>query len=316
MSTTSTRRKETVDAETIHRLLAKRYGRPAWALLREVANATGGRAERSADALVISLWPSRGIAIHGVEIKIHRHDWFRELKQPEKSAPIQRYCDYWWVAAPSTEVVHLDELPPTWGLLVMQGKKGLVAARQAPQLQPEPLTKDFVAALGRRMNEGVDAAKKLARAELVNDEDYQRGYECGQRDAAPSLGRVERSLETTQESISDFEAASGVKISSWNGGEIGQAVATVLKHQRLLRQDIMDSHVRHLERVLHAAKETQAALRSVLPAKDKPAPAHKYDVKMVRALLRDGVVTVDDLRMALDEVEMAANRTTETGQAT
>lgn len=310
---TSTRRKETVDAETIHLLLAKRYARPAWALLREVANATGGRAKRSADALAISLWPSRGIAIHGVEIKVSRSDWLRELKQPEKSAPIQRYCDHWWVAAPSTEVVRLDELPPTWGLLVVQGRNGLVAERQAPLLQPEQLTKDFVAALGRRMNEGVDAAKKFARAELVSDEDYQRGYECGKGDAAPELGRIERALETTQKTITDFEAASGVKIGYWNGGDVGQAVATVMKHQGLLGRDIIASHVGQLERALKAAKETQAALLSLTrrTADDEPASAHKYDVKMVSALLRDGVITPGDLRAALDEVEKTLASATE-----
>ena len=82
----------TIDAGKLHALVDAYFAGPAWAVLHEVPNATGAGKVRTADAIAISLWPSRGLEIHGLEIKVSRSDWRRELKQPEKSVPIQRYC--------------------------------------------------------------------------------------------------------------------------------------------------------------------------------------------------------------------------------
>jgi hypothetical protein len=61
------------------------YARPAWALFGNVRNTTGSgsRQERYADGIAVSLWPSRGLEIHGIEIKVDRQDWKRELADPE-----------------------------------------------------------------------------------------------------------------------------------------------------------------------------------------------------------------------------------------
>ena len=65
-----------------------------YALLFEVRNSTGyGKRIRSADALAMSLWPSRGLELIGFEIKRSRIDWLKELSQPEKAEEICRFCD-------------------------------------------------------------------------------------------------------------------------------------------------------------------------------------------------------------------------------
>ncbi len=50
---------------------------------------------RAADAVAMDLWPSKGLEIHGHEVKVSRSDWLSELKQPEKCEPVKRYCDRW-----------------------------------------------------------------------------------------------------------------------------------------------------------------------------------------------------------------------------
>ncbi|MBW2673476.1 MAG: hypothetical protein JRD89_08705 [Deltaproteobacteria bacterium] len=157
-----------MDVVKMRKLLLRRFDAPAWAVLFEVKSSTGyaNGEPRSADAVAISLWPSRGLAIHGVEIKVHRSDWLRELKKPNKSEAVQKHCDFWWIAAPKG-VVEVDELPPTWGLLEVSGKRGLVAKRQAPELAAKPLDLGFVASLGRRMGGAVEQAMRTARQDAL-----------------------------------------------------------------------------------------------------------------------------------------------------
>ena len=55
------------------------------------------------------MWPSRGLYIAGVEIKVSRADWLKERKDPGKSVSIQRFCKYWYVAAPAGIVPVADD---------------------------------------------------------------------------------------------------------------------------------------------------------------------------------------------------------------
>ena len=121
----------------------------------------------------MSLYPSRGLRLHGFEIKVSRSDWLHELKQPDKSVPIQRFCDHWWIVTPA-DIVREGELPPTWGHLVLKGN-GLNCAAKAPQLERDAWEPAFLAALLRRgheareraIREGVDAAMAAERAAIA-----------------------------------------------------------------------------------------------------------------------------------------------------
>lgn len=163
-------------------------GSHAW--LYEVRNATGWGGNRSADALVVSCWPSRGIWIAGLEVKVSRADWVRELRDPDKSAAVQRYCDYWWVVAPP-DVVQLAELPETWGLYVVDGKKVSIG-KPAPKLSAEPLTAAFVASVLRNESSKLEEARKRGHAE---------GFEArSQQDSGKRVdGMVEELLEARRE---------------------------------------------------------------------------------------------------------------------
>lgn len=112
----------------IIRLLRQRYCRdkgngPEAVLLPQVRSRAGFDARRTADALVMQLWPSRGLHLEGFEIKVSRSDWLRELRDPTKADEFARWCDKWWIVAPDG-MVKTSELPDTWGLMAV--KTGVV----------------------------------------------------------------------------------------------------------------------------------------------------------------------------------------------
>jgi hypothetical protein len=148
--------------------LRARYDPREWAVLGGVRNATGysTRQVRTADAVALNLWPSKGCPLLGFELKVARSDWLRELKQPEKSWEIMKFCDQWWIAA-TPGVVKREELPKTWGLLELQNGK-LKVIRQAPNLEDvQPLSKGFIVSLFREVAAQASDEARIGR--LVNE---------------------------------------------------------------------------------------------------------------------------------------------------
>lgn len=214
--------------QAVRAALRKRYEGKAWALLEEVRNSTGySRVSRSADAIAMSLWPSRGLELHGVEIKSSRNDWLRELKEPEKAEPIARYCHRWWVAVADRELVRDGELPPAWGLMALEGKK-LVTVVEAPLRAVEPVGLPFLAALLRAASESVvhlrrdyvpvgEVEDRIAAALAKDDATKRKEWE---RAAHAELDR----LRWEQNWAKDFEAQTGINIRAqrWIWGPVGE----------------------------------------------------------------------------------------------
>lgn len=142
----------TMKAADVRGALARKFCAPEYALFFEVGDATGGRARRWADAIAMGLWPSRGLALQGFEIKVSRGDWLSEMRQPAKAEAIARYCRYWWMVTPPG-IIKEGELPETWGHYEVQAN-GLRVVKVAPALEdPAPISPAFLAALLRRASE-------------------------------------------------------------------------------------------------------------------------------------------------------------------
>lgn len=116
-------------------------GAGEYAFLTHVRNEASFAATRTMDALTVSLWPSRGLELHGYEVKSSRSDWLRELKDPEKAEVFHRRCDRWSLVVGAADIVAPGELPPTWGLLVPRGGKlaTVVAAPKLPRTKEEKM---------------------------------------------------------------------------------------------------------------------------------------------------------------------------------
>jgi len=208
--------------------LPLRFPSKEYALLPQVRNCTGfGSTIRTADALAVSLWPSRGIHISGIEIKVSRGDWNRERAMPEKAEELAQYCDFWWIVAPKG-VVPVIDVPATWGLLEFDGQKWR-AVKAAKQIKPKPLSREFLAAVLRKVAEvsvpisEIEAtveAKVKAIRETISD----------------SAKWVREDLDALNNRIKVFEQASGVRLSErWTLGDVGDAVRQVMtgEHTRV-----------------------------------------------------------------------------------
>lgn len=251
-----------MNSAPIYAALKLRFAAPEWALMFEVANGTGSNIRRYADAVAMNLFPSRGLELHGVEIKVSRGDWQRELKNPEKAETIFQFCDRWWIATPPG-IVSRDELPPTWGLLELQADK-LKQIVAAPALQPKDLTRSFIAAMMRRTAE-VDHAiidqlvqSKVKEIRARDEEFIQRQVENKMRDAREKLARIE-----------EIEKAAGISLTDWNASaEIGHAIkalqATGLGKAWHGLQNLADSLKRHQEGI---QKEIDA-FKAIVPIKE------------------------------------------------
>lgn len=214
---------DTPVAADIRAALKLRYPAPEYALIWEVANGVGAARPRYADALALSLYPSRGLELHGFEIKVSRHDWVREKRNPEKADSFVRFCNRWWIVAPR-EVVPHDQLPPTWGLIEFDGK-ALRQAVAAPALPAQELTRDFIAAVLRRgtaVDEGMIASlvrTRVAEQRAGDDATVERRVADRTSELSGQVKRIEK-----------VEEALGFSLSDWHhdAPEIGRAIKLVL----------------------------------------------------------------------------------------
>ena len=133
----------------------------AWALVSEVPNATSNSKTRSIDALAMGLWQSVGIRLHAMELKVSRSDWTREIEEPEKAAAFSCFVDHFWLVAPS-DVFKLEEVPADWGVMVPHGET-LRVKRAAAKLNPEPITRPFLAGIMRAVTRPTPAEVEIER---------------------------------------------------------------------------------------------------------------------------------------------------------
>lgn len=200
------------------------FSPPSCALLTNVANATGGNARRYSDGLAMSLWPSRGLELHGIEVKVSRSDWVKELENPAKAEAVCCFCDRWWLAVSDPAIIKNGELPPTWGLLVPH-KDTLRPMVAAPKLEAKPVSRGFLAAIFRRAYEqSADEAEKAKIKSAAFEEGYKAGREAN---------RESKQLQELQDKVRAFEEASGLHIQyGWESPrKIGEAVKRVLSEQ-------------------------------------------------------------------------------------
>lgn len=232
------------DVSNVWDALRKRFESQEYAVFEEVRSETGfGRGPiRTADMIAMGLWPSRGLDIHGIEIKVDRGDWLKEKRDPEKAERIARYVDHWWLAVSDKDLVRDGELPAGWGLMaLMKGRMHTV--KVAPKRKAAPLDRRFIASLLRAAQRHRDRSVKKLQEELLRqtgaqkliDEAYQRGCEdtdkrlsYEQRARIAEVERLREVLEQHERATKTFYEKSGIAFTDWEAGRIGEAVRVVL----------------------------------------------------------------------------------------
>ena len=233
-------------------LLEKRHAGDEWAFFDHVPDSTGG-SSRIADGIAFNLWNSRGLEIHGFEVKCRRQDWINELKNPAKADLIAQYCDRWFIVAPA-DVVQVEELPPTWGLLEVQ-KGRLVQRKQAPKLKAKPIPRDFMAAIMR----------KVSKKDIMPEETSARvkiAYEEGQADQRfrnkLTIERLEEDNARHKEAQETFERITGIRVTGYNAETVAQ--------QFKLFQSIKNSVIPAATRLLSLHEKTTNDLKVLIDA--------------------------------------------------
>lgn len=238
--------------------LREKFEPPAFAFLEQVRNGTGWQREtRTADALAMSTWPSRGLGIHGFEVKVARSDWKRELENPQKAEEIFKFCDFWWLVVGSEEIVQPGELPPTWGLMV-PGPKGLKVKVEAPALNPDPISRPFLASILRNMT-AADERTIQAQINKRVEETRTRERETLEQIKKASEGPAQTKLKELNETLDRFAEASGIDLRDgwkWEAGKIGHLVRLLLdadKRTHLWRIEEAERSLRSLADEMKAA---------------------------------------------------------------
>lgn len=195
---------------------------PRYVAAIQVNNGAGFAYRRTLDVIVFDTWPSAGLKLHGLEIKISKHDLRRELQNTQKFADWEDHLDQFSIVAPKG-LVDLKLLPPKWGLYVNDDKSGLRARRKPLMLhagkRPQ-MSRSIAAAFVRALVDRSLSSEALSA-------EFTRGYDRG-KDDAEYKGRADKNRVTELErAINEFEDASGVRISTWQGDKIGEAVKLI-----------------------------------------------------------------------------------------
>lgn len=178
---------------------------PEWVLQFEVGNGTGGNVKSHADAVAMSIWPSRGYRIIGYEIKVSRNDWLREMKQPQKADVVAKWCDAWFLVAPA-DIVNEAEIPESWGWMV-PAAKSLRIKKQPAIVKAQDVNRAFIAAMLRRNHGEMDTlvADKVRKLR-------EKDHEENRKQVEQTLKNRLYDYEKLKEAVKAFEEQSGLRI--------------------------------------------------------------------------------------------------------
>lgn len=249
-----------IGTEDLRAMLRKRFAYPDYLLLEEVSNYGEETGQRYADGIAIGLSYARGNPIEGFEIKVSRSDWLAELKDARKADAFFRFCDHWWVVAPSTDTVHPEDLPARWGLLVPRKDGTLHSRVKGADLNPDPIDHRFLASVIYRMHSqnedairaAVFEADKLAAKRDTTMEDYHR----------------ERA-DTLEAVIKAFEEKSGIHIRNYGPDAIddAQALGTAVYAIHHREVDHIMRRLEHQKEQLQGlVKDVESALKAIRAA--------------------------------------------------
>lgn len=273
-------------ADAILKTWPRSLHRPRYITGFQVRDAAGFSAWRTIDAVVLDTWPSKGLTLHALEIKVSMSDLRRELDDPAKSSQFEEIVDRFSIVAP-LGVVDLDLLPKHWGLYCPTPEGTLRARRKPLPIRPgkpnKTINRSFAAAFVRAV---VD--RDLDRNLL--DEQFTKGIKAGEERSAHRAEVATKDLERYMNAVETFEEKSGVRISTYNGGSIGEAVKFVLDGG-ILRQINRSHNIRDLgNRLIAMADELEALSANI----DKPTRAES-DLRLLVACIERGDFSAAEL---------------------
>ena len=113
--------------------------------------------EQSLDAWAMALWPSLRFAKIAYEVKVSRHDFFRELEHPAKRLAALSVSNRFYFAVPSG-LVSLAEVPKETGLIYLSdlSVRECNVIKEAPWRDGPAPSWTFIASVARRLQKVQD----------------------------------------------------------------------------------------------------------------------------------------------------------------
>lgn len=217
--------KTRLTATHVREAISKRWSAPEYAVMWEVGRATGAVSnQRYADAVIMSLWPSRGLELHGVEIKVSRSDWRREAADPAKAEAVAAYCDRWWVFTGPGVIQDTSELPIMWGAREFDGKAWRTI-KEAEKTEAKACDRAFLASLLRR----ADGESRWQIEQQARDI-AAAAVKSAEAQIESEIARRSRDADKARQQIAEFEEASGLSFRDFmtgNAKEVGAMVKAV-----------------------------------------------------------------------------------------
>lgn len=245
----------------LHEAVRNSFPAPTYLYMKEVRDATGFDAVRSADGIAVGMYRSCGRQVHGFEMKVSRTDWLKELSQPAKAESWMRYCHRWALIVPDVSIVHEGELPPTWGLGTPDRTRKNALPRikwitRPPELTPIPFSMVFLTALLYASRQ-VDAP--------VREKEMRAEYERGKKDAQNSFDREFRNEDyiALRKAVEAFEQASGISISKYTGEKTATEMGSTFAEYRKVKGSLA-RHIRELERTMESINRSAVTVTNEL----------------------------------------------------
>ena len=215
---------------TVEQAIAAKFSQPHYITLFEVRDATGFDSSRSADAIAIGMYRSRGREIIGFEIKTARSDWLREMKQPEKAERIGKFCDWFYLVTNDESVARTEELPLTWGWMVLKGER-LKIVKKPERIQAATLDRNMICSLlyatRKQAVEEFDTLVKERVEQRLKEHDSSVEYQ---------LQQAHDTSKNLRKQIDEFEQASGLSIRWGDQAKIGDAVKRFMAQENAVEK--------------------------------------------------------------------------------
>lgn len=196
-----------------------------WILATEVGNMTGYSRSRNLDVVLVNCYPSKGLTLHGMEIKVSVADLRHELENPQKHRVFYDNLDFFSLVCPPG-VVKLDLLPAKWGVLVpTKDGSSLRALRKALPLHDETrpvIDRDFAVSLMRafavRGCGKEEMAQELGRMSWEEQQRQQKHWkEYYQKQNEVKAADLAAREDRLNERAKQFQEATGVSLfDTWN----------------------------------------------------------------------------------------------------
>lgn len=245
--------------------LHRKYCGPEWHLFTEVEVIHKDRRGARVDAIALNMWRSRGLEMHGFEIKCTRADFLTEMRNPAKAEGGMAHCDKWWLAVSSKDVAHPEEVPKGWGLMIPRGNS-MVIKKQA--VRREDMTPIETGLMMTFLKKALRLSIPDEQLVAMREEGRRLGQKKGEERAEEKYKYKLEKYASLRESVSNFEKASGIKLDRWPWESllIGEAV-------QAMRQVGMESIIQRLEHIRDSAQSIHKDVEKKLARLEEAVPA-------------------------------------------